>query len=638
VAQSTSTQDTRCVELGRILAEHLAPPCERTGSRHQSDENYSVSLGGLTSSGFDPDLSGALWVELRSAVGDDLLARLHEQTDSRERARLLTERLARPCAEHGRETLWLLVGGADRISPPSTVEATRQGQLAKVLRRVQSGLHIKRLDWVERQAAAVWMNVIIALTIVAAWFLWHTQDKQAPAPTLALKGFALWCLAFLPCWLYVRFLGQRAGAVWDEYVLNLHRLGWDEPRFLPRPIRTSQFYAEWVEDGGRGELQDRNIYRQKFNAYYGRSVSDTARGTDFRVRLETLFPVFLTTAVLAVGWVAVFWDDRFLRSPDDVTDVLKFGFIGAYVFVAQMLLRRFFASDLRPSAYTSVLLRIVVVLLSVLAVYQLLQIWLAHDPDVVRWEALIAFAIGFLPLMASQVIIRAASATLRVTTKSFEPDYPLDQIDGLGIWYEAQLAEENIDDMQTLATANLVDVLLHTRVPVGRLVDWVDQALLSLHLDRVERGIVELRRARKGSSPAESAAATGSGPAGGPMPTRNALPKLVDAVTGSSVTDASRGGTRTRTILRQHGIRTATDLLTAFPVSWSARKMTDAVERMCHGDAVLAEQIQVLARVLAEDPALAPVWNWRDRGVRARCTRRRPPGDGVGMANAEQAA
>ncbi len=32
--------------------------------------------------------------------------------------------------------------------------------------------------------------------------------------------------------------------------------------------------------------------------------------------------------------------------------------------------------------------------------------------------------------------------------------------------------------MQNLTTMNLVDVILHTRVPAGRLVDWIDQAFL----------------------------------------------------------------------------------------------------------------------------------------------------------------
>ena len=53
-------------------------------------------------------------------------------------------------------------------------------------------------------------------------------------------------------------------------------------------------------------MQDHNIYRQKFNAYYGRKVSARSDGgEDFRVSVETLFPVFLCTAALAVAWTAV---------------------------------------------------------------------------------------------------------------------------------------------------------------------------------------------------------------------------------------------------------------------------------------------------------------------------------------------
>jgi hypothetical protein len=448
-------------------------------------------------------------------------------------------------------------------------------------------------------------------------------------PVLALKAFALWCLAFLPCWLYIRFLGQRAGALWDEYVLNLHRLGWDWPRYLPRPTRTSHFYQEWTADGGQEQVQDRNIYRQKFNAYYGRSVAENAREDNFRIRLDTLFPVLLTAAVLAVCWAAVLWDDRFLRDPEDVWDVLKYGFLGAYVFVVQMLLRRFFGSDLRSSAYTSALLRITVVLVSVAALYQLLEIWLSDTGDARRWEAAIAFTIGFFPLVATQVLIRAASAPLRMATPVLESDYPLSQLDGLNIWYEARLVEENIEDMQNLATANFVDVMLHTRVPVGRLVDWVDQAYLCLHLDRVERGRREQWRARQAvvGSAQQGASAEPGASAEQPAPAR-----VSSRLVGNSLGPGSRGGTRTRTVLRQLGIRTATDLIKAFPpdqfdpfdADQKAAPQSAEIVKILSDSGVDCGQLRMLVRVLSEEQGLAPVWNWYDRGVRARCPRRKP--------------
>ena len=45
-----------------------------------------------------------------------------------------------------------------------------------------------------------------------------------------------------------------------------------------------------------------------------------------------------------------------------------------------------------------------------------------------------------------------------------------------------RLFEEGIEDLHGLVTANLVDVILGTRIPVDRLVDWLDQALLYLHV------------------------------------------------------------------------------------------------------------------------------------------------------------
>ena len=65
--------------------------------------------------------------------------------------------------------------------------------------------------------------------------------------------------------------------------------------------------------------------------------------------------------------------------------------------------------------------------------------------------------------------------------------FPLSDLDGLTVWDQARLLEEGIEDMHALATANLVDLLLGTRVPVNTLVDWVDQALLYLCVPKKPR-------------------------------------------------------------------------------------------------------------------------------------------------------
>src|SRR5690349_16349119 len=279
-----------------------------------------------------------------------------------------------------------------------------------------------------RSTVAAWMNILIlaaaTTTVVTAGFL---AGKGWPAPQTwgagALKLFALWYLAFLPGWLYVRFLDLRAKALWNEYVLNLHRLGWDLPWHLPAPPVASGFYRGW-EKGPHGRAAD-NIYRQKFEAYYGRQITSTGPDENYRVRSESLFPVFLATAVFAVGWAAVLWDTRFVTDPSGPWDVLKYGFLGAYAFVTSMLIRRFFQSDLRPSAYATAVYRITLVLLIVTVLHQVLG---GATAVTERAELAVAFVVGFFPLVGLLALQRVTSRDLRWFVPPVTSDYPLDQL------------------------------------------------------------------------------------------------------------------------------------------------------------------------------------------------------------------
>jgi hypothetical protein len=447
-----------------------------------------------------------------------------------------------------------------------------------------------------RAWTGICMNAIVAVVLFLAWLLaWPPLQLGPRGGVLSLEVFAVWSLAFLPGWLYIRFLGQRAGSLWDEYVLNLHRLRWDRPRHLPEPPVNSEFHVEWELDQGTEPSTATTIYQEKFDAFYGKSVSQRGHRSNAPIRIDALFPVFLTTAALAVCWTAVLWSPRFATGPASFWDVLKFGFLGAYSFILQMLVRRFFQSDLRPSAYANALVRLIVVLILVSALYELLP------PGNFRSAAVVAFLIGFFPLAGMQAMQRFVASTLRVVVPSLSPPYPLNQIDGLSVWYEARLLEEGIEDMQSLATANFVDVMLHTRVPVGRLVDWVDQAQLYLHLDRLEGTWRERQHAKSGQASAED---------------------MVPAIAVGSVTASSRAGSKTRTALRQFGIRNATDLLKAFPFEhadpglrlrpgspWQKHLAEASAQGLDQG------QLRTIVRVLDQEPSLAPVWNWQARGV-----------------------
>lgn len=304
-------------------------------------------------------------------------------------------------------------------------------------------------------------------------------ERGAHGPTV-LKAFAVVVLASFPGWLFIRFMAFRAGALWTEFVLNLHRLGMDDHQNLPRPPEGSPYFARWSGQGGETLVCPASVYQQKFEAYYGHPVGPE-HPENPPINLKSLPPVLVATLVLAAGWAAVLARDP-LFSEDLVlpVDSLRFGFMGAYVFIVQMLIRRFFQSDLKPSSYYGTVARVVTVLVVVLVVHY-------TRPGADEWtkqaEVATAFLIGFFPLLGMQILQKAVSTMFRRWVPTLRTPYPLSDLDGLNIWYEARLLEEGIEDLQNLVTGNLVDILLHTRVPVERLVDWIDQAALQLLVD-----------------------------------------------------------------------------------------------------------------------------------------------------------
>jgi hypothetical protein len=65
---------------------------------------------------------------------------------------------------------------------------------------------------------------------------------------------------------------------------------------------------------------------------------------------------------------------------------------------------------------------------------------------------------------------------------SLKTQLPISDLDGLTVWHETRLEEEDIENVPNMATANFVDLMLNTRVPADRIIDWVDQAIHNTHL------------------------------------------------------------------------------------------------------------------------------------------------------------
>jgi hypothetical protein len=458
---------------------------------------------------------------------------------------------------------------------------------------------------VNRLLAAASLAAIIAVVVAATASL----DGQQLGSLTAIEVFATAVLAFLPGWLFVRFLAFRAGALWNEYVLNLHRLNFDACEHLPRPPENSIYFRKWWAAGGWVRERAPTIYQQKFDAYYGRNVSQASHEQDPIVRTETLFPVLLMTAVTATGWVAVFQDGRLLAGaePSRLSDMLRIAFVGAYVFNLQTFVRRFFQGDLKASAYAAGAVRIITALVLVGVLY-----WLP-EPDLQgRTGAVVAFVIGVFPLVGIQVLSRAASVVLRTVVPTLRSDYPLNELDGLNIWYETRLLEEGIEDMQNLTTMNLVDVMLHTRVPLGRLVDWLDQATLYINLSRSPR-VTERRRAMENAKAA-----------------RDAIRAKPNWARKPAAALEPFEPTHPRELLRRCGIRTATEFVVVFrpllaegtQVSPEYVTAESAETWLVSKDAAWSGALRPLAQILANDTELQPVWSWhnwhqQDEGVDA---------------------
>jgi hypothetical protein len=346
-------------ELAQFLAPMLRGACRTGTDPALVQQRPRNEIADRT----QPDTALAIRFELQRLLSRDRNLLMPPAGASEPDVREVQDRLCRLLAKSTDptfEVLWALIAGSDskphpellRLAPVTEKNAGRRGL-------VRGPRSLWKHAWVQRKVAGLWMNVIIVAVMVIAWRLAWPPPGRHPVGLVALGLFSIWCLSFVPGWMYIRFLGQRAGALWDEYVLNLHRLGWDSPGRLPEPPLTSEFYADWFNDSGPLHAQQQNIYRQKFDAYYGRSVSESGHLKGSPVRVETLFPIFLVTATLAVAWTTVLRNPAFAENPQGVWDMLKFGFLGAYTFILQMLIRRFFQGDLRPSAYAHAMLRII---------------------------------------------------------------------------------------------------------------------------------------------------------------------------------------------------------------------------------------------------------------------------------------
>ncbi len=356
-----------------------------------------------------------------------------------------------------------------------------------------AAISVAILDWWSKprgtavRAAAI-MLVGFPAILIALGTVLFVLDPVWQVNTL--RSVLVVILFLTPAVMWWLFLVVQRASLLNEFLANLQRLGLLDPR---------QSMAETEE--ARATRID--SYLQKFEATYGRipqRVHTDVIRQNFRpysreeawvqppVSIAAV-PVLVTLVLLAIGWSVTLppikempeGRSAWVVALDATSTPVTFAFLGAYFFSIQMLFRRYVRADLRGSAYVAVVMRIILALIGVW-VFQKVAENLAWPALSESQMLMVGFAVGVFPVVVWQVIRSLMASVFAFALPSLRAELALDGLDGLTVWHEARLEEEDIENIPNMATADIVSLLVCTRLPADRIVDWVDQAILLTYL------------------------------------------------------------------------------------------------------------------------------------------------------------
>ncbi len=203
-------------------------------------------------------------------------------------------------------------------------------------------------------------------------------------------------------------------------------------------------------------------------------------------------PIVIATLVLAIGWAIAFLNSHSLQfdAGNEITssplalfvperNAVAYAFLGAYFFTVQTVLRSYMRADLRPKAYSQITARVLIVVL----LASLIEVTAVADNAMIL---ALAFFAGVVPDTVLQWLwekVRKIGDFAAADDEGIVDRQPLTDLDGIDIYDRARLTEEGVTNVESMADGDLVDLMLQTRIPPGRLVDWVDQAVLRVKID-----------------------------------------------------------------------------------------------------------------------------------------------------------
>jgi len=336
-------------------------------------------------------------------------------------------------------------------------------------------------------------------------------------------------LIFLPGAIFALFIVARSNSLLNSFIANLDRLGllgWrclighESVQYVPNPKEVSRGRSARIETA---ESRKRRIgsYFDRFQAIYGNvapgvleSVIKENPGQPVPhiqasvspSLLRTYFvPVYVVTILCAIGWFASLPPLTINEVPTTTlaslvphVTAVSAAFFGAYLFSLQLLVWRFMRRDLGPNAYVAFNQRMV---LAVIAAWMLPFILDVSPVSLTgdykeKWILVLAFVIGAFPMILWQLIGGAVKKLpgVSLALPNLRTELPLSDLDGLTVWHEARLQEEDVENVHNMATADVVDLVLSTRFPPHRIIEWIDQSILLSCVAGEDREVTTLRR------------------------------------------------------------------------------------------------------------------------------------------------
>jgi hypothetical protein len=155
-------------------------------------------------------------------------------------------------------------------------------------------------------------------------------------------------------------------------------------------------------------------------------------------------------------------------------------FLGVVVFNYGHILRRLYVWDVTTHVFWNALHRTwLVVAVAVVLTGSMSFVIPAGGTAAGTWISWPApfFALGFIINPVLRGVLDRAQDRFQIKQLRVD-ELPLSLIQGMSFWHQYRLEEEGVENVQNLATCDLIDLAFATRYNLRTLLDWVDQAIL----------------------------------------------------------------------------------------------------------------------------------------------------------------